>query len=760
MSAPETPQPPFRLTLHLALLALVGMALLPVVCLTIWSNLLERDRAREGAMLSATHVASMVASSMSAEARNARLVLYTLSRTPALREGGMESLRDQIVHHARLTPEFDNILIAAPDGRVVFSAQQHPHPPTLYENQAFLDVLGGQSFAVGTGLTSLPSGYPQAQATFAVPVFDSANTLRYVLAAQFPLDRLSRDIHMAHLPQGTSLLLADTSGRVLFGVPDLEGGLFPRLPQNQLAVILRGETQYQDWDKGPDGEERYYMLHRLELAAGMACYVRMGIPRSEVYADSDATLIRNLSALFVITVLTLVLSRVWGTRHLLWPTERLHAAVTRMGHGDLSARTGLADAPGITGELGELARTFDHMAERLERNQDEQQAARDALLRSEARLKAIFNASADGMLLLSPDGTVLIMNEGAAMRRGRAPGELEGRNILELIPPEVRTGRRAALDQVAASGRPVRFEEEREGRTYAIRLFPLTGPDGVVRQIASFSRDITERKLGEQALRSAKEAAEAASRAKSSFLANISHELRTPLNGLLGMLQLMGDAELPPDQKEYLGWASQSAQQLARLVNDILEFVTLESDSLSLDHRPFCMSEVLVPILDEHRAQALAKGLSFRAEFQPAVMELVLLGDPVRLAQVLRHLASNALKFTERGGIEIETTILTRAESSVTLCLCVMDTGIGIAPEDLERIFDPFVQADAPLTKRYQGTGLGLAAARELVARMGGTLSVKSAPGAGSAFSVCISFHISGDAPQTMPDPEPGLGDV
>lgn len=751
MKADGSPPRPFRLTLHLALLALVGMALLPVVLLTIWSNLLERDRAREGAVQSAAHVASMVASSLSGEARNARLVLYTLARTKAMRSGSPASMHDQVIRQARLAPEFDNIVVAAPDGRVLFAAQESAYPPTLYENQAFLDILGGQSFAVGTGLTSLPSGHPHAQATFAAPVFDEANNLRYIIAAQSPLERLHRDIHMEHLPKDTSMMLADANGRVLFRVPSLPGYNNLLLPQNHLAVVHRREPQHQGWDKGLDGKDRYYVMQRLELSAGMACYVRVGIPRGEIYAASDATLVRNLTTLFLITVFTLIISRVWGTRHLLWPAERLHSAVTRMGHGDLSARTGLADATGITGELGELARTFDHMAERLEKNQAEQQAAREAVLRSEARLRAIFNASADGMLLLSPDGTVLAMNECAAIRRGRAPDELEGRNILELIPPEARGVRHSGLLQVTASGRPVRFEEEREGRTYALRLFPLTNADGTVRQIASFSRDITERKLNEQALRVAKDAAEAASRAKSNFLSNISHELRTPLNGLLGMLQLMDAPDLAEEQKEYLDWASQSAQQLSKLVNDILEFASIETDRMTLELRPFCMAEVMVPIVDENRAASEAKGLSFRAEFQPMVMDLLILGDPVQLGQILRHLASNALKFTEQGGVEFEATILTRTENTVTVCLCITDTGIGIGVEDLERIFDPFVQGDAPLTKRYQGTGLGLASARELVARMGGTLSVKSTLGKGSTFSVCISFQLAGAQPQAGP---------
>jgi len=488
---------------------------------------------------------------------------------------------------------------------------------------------------------------------------------------------------------------------------------------------------------GLDGVHRYYVMKRLDICRGEVCYVRVGIPRDAVYASSGAKLSRHLAALAGIVAVVLLLSRLWARRTILTPSARLMETVRALDAGDLSARTGIA---GLPGELGELAASVDHMAAALMRHKEEQEAARSALFESEERLRAIFNASSDGMLLLVPDGHVLAMNESAAQRRGKTPLELAGSNILDLIPSYVRDGRRARFEDVVRTGRALRFEEERDGRTYAIRLHPVHNEAGEIVQIASFSRDITERKLAERALTAAKEAAETASQAKSAFLSNMSHELRTPLNGLLGMLELLRVEKSEEQRGEYLSWATQSAQQITRLVNDILDYAALGAGETRIEHRPFRLGEVLAPLETVYAALAQDKGLDFGLNVAPGLWEQPLMGDPGHLAMILRQILDNAVKFTNAGSVRLSAQVACRDAATCTLRLEVKDTGIGIAPEVLSHVFKPFVQGEPPLTKNYAGAGLGLAIARELAARMGGSLELQSVPGVGSTFTLSLSF--------------------
>ncbi|HEX4096871.1 MAG TPA: ATP-binding protein, partial [Caulobacteraceae bacterium] len=247
-----------------------------------------------------------------------------------------------------------------------------------------------------------------------------------------------------------------------------------------------------------------------------------------------------------------------------------------------------------------------------------------------------------------------------------------------------------------------------------------------------------------------KEAAEAASRVKSQFLANMSHEIRTPLNGVLGMVQAMEREDPSPTQRKRLTIIRESGETLLQILGDVLDFSKIEAGKLELSPAPFDLGELARSVCCLFSDIAAAKGLGMHCRVQPAA-EGVWKGDAARLRQMLMNLLSNAVKFTSSGSIGLE--IRRRASG---LQIVVRDTGAGIAPEHLPRLFSKFSQADESITRRFGGTGLGLAICRELAALMGGDVTVESDLGRGSAFTLRLPLQRLGDcAPMVTEDSAP-----
>ncbi len=263
--------------------------------------------------------------------------------------------------------------------------------------------------------------------------------------------------------------------------------------------------------------------------------------------------------------------------------------------------------------------------------------------------------------------------------------------------------------------------------------------DGQVRRIIGAMQDITARKLAERALIEAKEEAEAATRAKSAFLATMSHELRTPLNGVLGMAQAVAAGPLDPLQRERLDVIRQSGETLLTVLNDLLDLSKVEAGRLELEEAEFDIGAVAASAHAAFSAIAAQKGLSFELTVTAAAAG-VYLGDATRVRQLLSNLISNALKFTEAGEVAV---IVGRRHRALTLT--VVDTGIGISPIQQTGLFQKFAQADVSTTRRFGGTGLGLAICRELAEHMGGRVEVESAEGEGSTFVATAPLPVAGD---------------
>ncbi len=381
-----------------------------------------------------------------------------------------------------------------------------------------------------------------------------------------------------------------------------------------------------------------------------------------------------------------------------------------------------------------------------------------ALAHSEQRFRQLTAASPVGVFETDADGLCLYTNPrwqeifgvppeaalGTGWTRGLHDGDREA--VMHAWDEAAREGRPFAMEfRVRASGMDVRWVDSRANA--------LVGPDGRITGYVGTVEDITERRRAEARLRAAMEAAEAATRAKSDFLANMSHEIRTPMNGVMGMTGILLDTELTPEQRECADTIRRSADHLLTVVNDILDFSKIEAGKLTIEPLPFDLQQAVEEAVDLVARPAEEKGLELILRYAPDAPRRFI-GDPGRIRQIVVNLAGNAVKFTRKGHVLVDAWCEAVEGESATVCIAVSDTGMGIAPEAMARLFRQFSQADASTTRRFGGTGLGLAISRRLSEMMGGTLEAESEVGRGSRFTLRFPLPVDSRAePTPLPVP-------
>ncbi|MCX7842755.1 MAG: ATP-binding protein [Clostridia bacterium] len=285
---------------------------------------------------------------------------------------------------------------------------------------------------------------------------------------------------------------------------------------------------------------------------------------------------------------------------------------------------------------------------------------------------------------------------------------------------------------------------------YEVKLMKLLDISDKFRGTVIILNDITFRKLSEELLIKEKQKAEEKSREKSKFLARMSHEIRTPMNGVVGMANLLMLTGLDPEQEGYVKILKSSANSLIELINDILDFSKIEAGKLQLEEIEFNLGELIEEIAELYRYTAKSKGVDFKVNFDSSVPK-ALIGDPTRIRQIMTNLISNAVKFTNAGSVSVGVIPVCRSDSEITLEFNVLDTGIGIPANKIEKLFTDFFQESSSISRNYGGTGLGLAISKSLVELMGGTINVESTPGKGSCFYFRIKMK-TGNVKNNMPE--------
>ncbi len=372
--------------------------------------------------------------------------------------------------------------------------------------------------------------------------------------------------------------------------------------------------------------------------------------------------------------------------------------------------------------------------------------------------RSLFESNIDALMTTDASGIITDVNKQMESLTGCTRDELIGAPFKNFFSDRERA---AAGIRLALSKRKVTDYEltaqDRDGKQTVVSYNATTfyDRDRKLQGVFASARDITERKQYEKSLREATHAAEGANSAKSEFLANMSHEIRTPMNAVIGLAYLLGQTKLDPDQASFLGKIHVASDALLSVINDVLDLSKIEAGELVVESAPFSPRDLLTGVADVMKIQADTKGIGFTLNI-PGDLPAALAGDATRLKQILTNLLSNAIKFTERGGVELSVRRMSVKPTKTTLCFIVSDTGIGIGPESRARLFTPFAQADASITRRYGGTGLGLSIVRHLALLLGGEVVVTSTVGVGSQFTVMLEFDV---ATQASSGPVPAVSD-
>lgn len=562
---------------------------------------------------------------------------------------------------------------------------------------------------------------------------------------------------------------------------------FPtEFPDNLRAAAERASQQTASFEPFMSEHGLLYDVS-MPIQAGVLGTVHIGLYESVVQSNIQAVLAKMFPFVLAILVVGIVAAMLFASA-ITHPISLLTDGVQQVSRGELDKVLVIDTCD----EIGQLAAAFNQMTENLRQTTV-----------SREFMEKLIDTMNDVLMVLSPEGTVKSVNSAFRQLLGYCSDEIIGRRAQDFGPQEapfliyqayldsLHYGRMHGIErecratsgnnihlllslavmeddagepeaiicaaqdiseikQVQESLQRKRSQLEELNRNLEEMVALRTSELAVTNE--GLRAEVAERMRATKELEQARDAAEIASRAKSEFLANMSHEMRTPLNSIIGGAEFLEGASFEPDQKRCLEMVRQAGDSLLELVNDLIDLSRIEAGQLELHRDTFSLAEVMEGVVSMLSIQAGRKQLVFKLDLAPDLPDLVV-GDRGRIRQIMLNLVGNAIKFTDSGGfVSVAVSCVSRSSDSVEVRFVVRDSGIGIAADKIDTIFESFTQADSSITRRFGGSGLGLAISRRLVGAMGGTLSVESSPGVGSAFSYSVYFGRAANGGDTAKD--------
>src|SRR5471032_2865324 len=656
--------------------------------------------------------------------------------------GDRTLLREQMLSHKRLARHFSNVGIVNANGDILADLNGPIERRINIANRAhFQESVRTGKPVISQPLKSMVSGKPTVVVD--VPIVLSG-IVQYVLVGAIDLNSTSllEPLQSATLGE-TGFFYLMTSRGILIIHPEPERLLHNiRETPDFDSATERALQGFEGWmvaenKKGQPGIYSFTHLHNAD-------WILMGRhPTEEAFAPIISLRTRATVAALLFAVTSGLI--VWLlARRFVNPLERLRGTVEAIERGNATA--GMLQST-RSDEIGDLSNQF----YRLVTVQVERE---ERLATSERRLQMVADSMPALIAYVDKEQRYRFTNAHFMKSLGIEPNSMLGKTVHQVLGDSM-YGRLKGHIEIALTGQPVHFEVSREDPDRIVHFMTDFIPDvqsnGEVHGFYSLVMDISERKAAELRQAASEQRADAASRAKSAFVANISHEIRTPMNAVLGIAQLLGNTPLRNDQRDYLDIIQASGLSLIAILNDVLDFSKIEAEKLVLERERFdieSLVEAAAALLKANcgdRKVDVAIGVS--AEVQRYIM-----GDSYRIQQIIANLVSNAVKFTSSGYVTLEFDVIERNDRAM-LRFVVADSGIGISEEQNERMFQSFSQADTSTTRKFGGTGLGLAITKRLVEMMEGEIQLFSIPDVGSKFTVVLPLEIAADSPPRVPEP-------